>query len=132
MPTYISQQVIELMKSKSINLKNSNVLILGVTFKEDCPDIRNTKVIDIVENLEEENCIVDIYDPIADSRLLEKTYSRKLVKELKENTYDAILITVGHEEFRLMGLEKIRSYGREKSVIYDVKSLFNSLTDGAL
>ncbi len=132
MPTYISQQVIKLMKSKSINLKNSNVLILGVTFKEDCPDIRNTKVIDIVENLEKENCLVDIYDPIADSNLLEKTYSRKLIKEPKKNTYDAILITVGHEEFKLMGLERIQSYGREKSVIYDVKSLFNSLTDGAL
>jgi len=133
MPSFIANEVLGLMATKRITIRESKVLILGVTFKENCPDIRNTKVIDIVNELEAKSCLVDLYDPVADSKLLNNTYSKKLIKNPKLDSYDAIIIAVSHKEFEILGIDQISSYAKRVSVIYDVKSTFDSKKiDGAL
>jgi UDP-N-acetyl-D-galactosamine dehydrogenase len=130
MGTYVAGEVIKLMINKGIPVAGSRALILGVTFKENCPDVRNTKVIDIVKQLLDYRVQVDIYDPWADPCEVLHEYGMTTSKELPEGTYDVVVISVGHRQFNY---EMIRRLCNERFVLFDVKSLFDKeLTDARL
>lgn len=124
MGEYVSSQLIRTMIKKGINVENSNVLILGFTFKENCPDIRNTRIIDVVKDLSGYNCQVDIYDPWINAKDVEDEYNITPVKALKTGFYDGIIVAVGHQEFKSMTSDEIRQYGKTSHVLYDLKYIF--------
>lgn len=124
MSEFITNQVIELMLSKDIQIKNSNVLIMGLTFKENCPDIRNTKVIDLIQKFEDQGCKVDVYDPWVSNKIAQQEYSINLVNYPKNGKYDAILLAVAHDKFKEIPIIHLRSFGKEKHVLYDIKYLY--------
>jgi len=121
MGQYVANRLIAEFESRSIESKNARVLILGLTFKENCPDIRNTRVIDIVSELKAKNCAVDVYDPWVDEREVESEFGFLTISELTEGQYDGIVIAVAHNEFKNMGADRIRSLGKASTVIYDLK-----------
>lgn len=121
MPVYIANSVVKLMAKNDLPINKSNILVLGITFKENCPDIRNSKVADVVEELQTYGSKVDIYDPHADAEEVEHEYGLKLVGE-PVGPYHSVVLAVGHEEFRDLDWNKIRD---EKTVIYDVKGFLD-------
>ena len=121
MGQYVANRLIAEFESRSIESKNARVLILGLTFKENCPDIRNTRVIDIVSELKAKNCAVDVYDPWVDEREVESEFGFLTISELPEGQYEGIVIAVAHNEFKNMGADRIRSLGKASTVIYDLK-----------
>jgi len=121
MGQYVANRLIAEFESRSIESKNARVLILGLTFKENCPDIRNTRVIDIVSELKAKNCAVDVYDPWVDEREVESEFGFLTISELTEGQYEGIVIAVAHNEFKNMGADRIRSLGKASTVIYDLK-----------
>lgn len=125
MGVYVANQLVKLMVKKAIQINRSKVLIMGVTFKENCPDIRNTRVIDIIDELKQFDIHIDIMDPMANNNELFLEHRLNLTVSPKENYYDAIIIAVAHNDFKLMGSKTIRSFGKSKSVIYDLKYLLN-------
>ena len=131
MPSFVSNKVIKLMITNDYNIKNAKVLILGITFKENCPDIRNTKVIDIYEELVNYEMDVDIYDPLASFSEVKKEYGIQILKEIDNNKqYKAIIIAVAHDEFLNFNFKKYKNKG---SIIYDTKSFINrDFIDGRL
>ncbi len=120
MGKYVATEVIKLMLKRDIKVKNSNVLVLGFTFKEDCPDVRNTKVIDIVNELKTYNVNVTIFDPWANSEEVKKEYGVESLKEIPNDKFDALILAVSHKEFRILDFENLRN---DISVVYDVKNL---------
>jgi UDP-N-acetyl-D-galactosamine dehydrogenase len=124
MGNYIASTVIKKMVKKGIDTANSRILVMGLTFKENCPDLRNTRVTDIISEFAEYGIAVDVYDPWVNPDEAFREYQIKLVGHLQENTYDGIVIAVAHRQFAEMSITQIRSLCKEKSVIYDVKSLF--------
>ncbi len=125
MGKFVADKVVKLLIKKDHTVKGSRILILGVTFKENCPDVRNTKVVDIVKELEEFGCNVDIFDPIADKDELKKEYGLDLINNIDENLndYNAIVLAVGHKEFDEIKRKIDKRYTNQ--VIYDVKGFFN-------
>jgi UDP-N-acetyl-D-galactosamine dehydrogenase len=121
MGAYIADQVVKLMHRSSIAVHQSRVLVMGLTFKENCPDIRNTRVIDVITELESHNLAVDVYDPWVDPADAQHEYGVTLTKEAVEGTYDAIVLAVAHREFREKGIRGIRALGKPRCVVYDVK-----------
>ena len=121
MGAYVVSQLVKEMLKKGIQVKDANVLVMGLTFKENCPDLRNTKVVDIVSELKEYNMNVDILDPWCSSESAQHEYALTMIKQAEKNTYDAIILAVSHNEFKVMGAEAIRALGRAESVIYDLK-----------
>lgn len=133
MGAYVVQQVVKMMLKKKINVMGARVLILGLTFKEDCPDVRNTRVIDMVQELAEYEAQVDVYDPWADKAEAKHEYNIDLIDELKQNEYDAIILAVKHHQFVEMGAEGIRALGKNPSVLFDVKYVLpREVVDGRL
>lgn len=133
MGTYVAERVARLMMQKRIHVVDSKVLVLGLSFKENCPDIRNTKVIDIINEFKTFNANVDIYDPWVDADEVAHEYGLKLVTSLQSGIYDAVVLAVSHRQFRKMGAEKIRALGKPNSVLFDVKYLLDSdVVDGRL
>lgn len=120
---YIADTVIKLMTQKRINVVDANILVMGLTFKENCPDLRNTRVIDIIEQLESYHSNVDVFDPWADPDEAKGIYNINLVKEPTSQAYDAILLCVGHNQFRKMGADSIRGLGKDPHILYDVKHI---------
>ena len=125
MSQFISGEFIKALANKNIKINNAKLLVLGLAFKENCPDIRNTKVVDVVTELESFNCNVDIYDPWVNSKEAKASYDINIVKTLKRGSYDGVLIAVAHKEFSDMGIKKIRSLCKSNNVIYDLKYIFN-------
>jgi UDP-N-acetyl-D-galactosamine dehydrogenase len=125
MASYVVSQLIKTMLNKSINLKKARILIMGLTFKENCPDIRNTKVADIFFGLRDCNIDVDIYDPKCSKDEVKKVYGVDLIDKPVDNFYDGIVLAVAHDEFKKQGIKKIKHYGKDNHVIYDLKYLFN-------
>lgn len=122
---FIAQSVVKSMLSKGIQLLGAKILMLGMTFKENCPDIRNTKAIDIHEALREYSMQVDVYEPWADAAELSSEYGIDCLSSLPEHgAYDAIIVSVGHKQFIELGADGIKSYGKEQSILYDVKGIF--------
>lgn len=126
MPDYVTDQLIQKMLAKNIKPYEAKILILGVTFKENCPDIRNSKIINIIQALNNKiNATLDVFDPWADNSEMQQEYNIKLIKIIHENYYDAILISTAHNEFKHMGANKIRHFGKSNCVLYDLKSILN-------
>ncbi|MBV6550763.1 Vi polysaccharide biosynthesis UDP-N-acetylglucosamine C-6 dehydrogenase TviB [Acinetobacter soli] len=121
MSMYVANQLIKTMNKKRIQIEDAKVLILGLTFKENCPDIRNTKIVDIVTELKDFNMQVDIYDPWADAEEARHEYAIDLVAQPEQGRYDAIILAVAHDQFKAMGSEAIHALGRANHVVYDLK-----------
>ena len=133
MGSYIIDQVSRLMIRKNMNLKNSKVLIFGYTFKENCPDIRNTKVIDLIKSLHRFKSIVHVYDPWVDKNEVIQKHNFEIIEKPNKNEYDLILLAVAHDEFKKLSISQIRSLGKKSHIIYDIKHLFKiDQTDGRL
>jgi UDP-N-acetyl-D-galactosamine dehydrogenase len=133
MGIYVAQQVAQLMILKRIQVRDSRVLVMGLTFKENCPDVRNTKIVDVVRELEKYGARVDVCDPWADADEAQHEYGLRLAARPRPGSYDAIVLGVAHDEFRSMGIAKVRSFGRPNHVLYDIKYVFPaSEVDGRL
>ena len=125
MAEHVADETIKLMLKKGLPVLGSKVLVLGLTFKENCPDVRNTKVVDIVHALQAYKTVVDIYDPWADLEEARLEHGIEcLNSEPKNNTYSAVVLAVGHDHFKSIGLSGVRSFGVDGAVIFDVKGLF--------
>lgn len=118
-------EYIALKLNKILDKTPSKILLMGFTFKENCPDIRNTKVIDVYQKLVNLKHIVDIYDPIADKSEVYREYGLRLIEDLTEGYYEAIVITVAHKDFKNIGFQRIKNLCREKQIIFDIKNVFN-------
>ena len=130
---YIVEQVIRLMNKKCINLINANILIMGLTFKENCPDIRNTRVVDLVDEFKKFNLNVDVYDMWADKDQTSKEYDIKLIDQPSKGKYDAIIFAVAHEEFKKISSNDLKNLGKKNHIIYDVKYIIDEIdVDGRL
>lgn len=121
MGAYVVSQLVKNMLHKRIQVEGANVLIMGLTFKENCPDLRNTKIVDIVSELKEYNINVDITDPWCSSEQAEHEYNLTLTEKPETGKYDAIILAVAHNEFKVMGVEEIRKLGKSEHVLYDLK-----------
>ncbi len=121
MGEYVATQLVKKLASKKIHIDEAKVLILGFTFKGDCPDVRNTKIIDVVNELRDFNMCVDVYDGWANPEEVKHEYGIELVTVLEEGKYDGVVLAVDHSELKEMGEAKLRSFGKENHVLYDVK-----------
>lgn len=121
MGEYVATQLVKKLASKKIHIDEAKVLILGFTFKGDCPDVRNTKIIDIVKELRDFNMAVDVYDSWANPKEVKHEYGIELISELEEGKYDGIVLAVDHSELKKMGEKNIRALGKASHVLYDVK-----------
>jgi UDP-N-acetyl-D-galactosamine dehydrogenase len=122
MGEYVASQVVKLMIQKDIEIKHAKVLILGFTFKENCPDVRNTKVADMVNSFKEYGTKVTIFDPQADKGEVRHEYDLDIENELPKETFDAVVLAVSHKEFKAIDLNSISS---ENTVIFDIKGFFD-------
>jgi UDP-N-acetyl-D-galactosamine dehydrogenase len=121
MSNYVASQIIKRMIAEGMSPKGSNVLILGLTFKENCPDVRNTKVVDIVRELETYGAVVDVHDPWVDPDEAEEEYGIKLNGGPGKGHYDVVVIAVGHDQFKALGEKGIRAFGKDGALVYDIK-----------
>jgi UDP-N-acetyl-D-galactosamine dehydrogenase len=133
MGAYVAQRVVKLMHKRGVPVAGSRILLLGLAFKENCPDLRNTRVIDIVRELEDFNVRVDVHDPWADAAEAMHEYALELTDEPIAGDYDALILAVGHEQFRTRGMPWLRGLLRDGGVLFDVKSLLPAdAVDGRL
>jgi UDP-N-acetyl-D-galactosamine dehydrogenase len=133
MGSYVANQVSKLLTQKRIQIVEANILIMGLAFKENCPDHRNTRVVDLVKQFKSFSCNVDVYDPWVNKKQVTKEYNIEPIDKPIKGKYDAIVIAVAHNEFKLLTLEQIRSYGKINHILYDIKYLLKaSETDGRL
>ncbi len=121
MGAYVVTQLVKAMLKKRIQVEDAKVLILGLSFKENCPDIRNTRIIDIVNELKEYHTQIDVYDPWVDAAEAEHEYGISPVQALENGKYDAVILAVAHHQFKDMGVQAIRALGKSEHVIYDLK-----------
>ena len=131
---YVADQVLKLMVRKGINPVGARVLVLGLAFKENCPDLRNTRVVDIIETLCGYNCRVDVHDPWVDADEARHEYGLMPIEAPEQGAYDAVVLAVGHDQFRALGGEGVRGFGKpDASVVYDVKYVLpRDAVDGRL
>ena len=125
MGQYVADSISRLMTKKRLNVVDARVLVLGLAFKENCPDLRNTRVIDIVDRFRESHMQVDVYDPWVDATQAEAEYGIAPVSSLQEGGYDAVVLAVAHREFVEMGAAKLHVLGKENHVLYDVKGVLD-------
>ena len=126
MPIYVASRIIKAMAMKGVTPSTANVLMLGLTFKENCPDVRNTKVVDLVAELSSWGGNVDVHDPWADQEEAKAEYGIDLVADPEKGAYDAVVIAVGHEQFKALGADGIRAFGKDNAVLYDVKYVLDA------
>src|SRR5688572_15217703 len=124
MANYVAGEVVKLMAGKKILARGARVLVLGLTFKENCPDVRNTRVVDVLRELLVYGARVDVHDPWVDADAAEHEYGIRPVSRPRPRTYDAIVLAVAHRQFREMGIAEIRKLARRRNVVYDIKYLF--------
>ena len=134
MAEHVADETVKLMLKKGLSVLGSKVLVLGLTFKENCPDVRNTKVVDIVKGLLAYNTLVDVYDPWVDLKEAKTEYGLNCLSSMPENnTYSAVILAVGHDQFKAMGIDGIKAFAVENAVIFDVKSVLDKASvDGRL
>lgn len=124
MGQHVASEVVKLMIGKGHAIKDSRVLVLGLTFKENCPDLRNTRVVDLVKEFESFGAIVDVYDPWADAAEAQAEYGLDLLPEKPEpGSYDAVVLAVAHDEFKASGSEGVRAWANGRAVLYDIKGM---------
>jgi UDP-N-acetyl-D-galactosamine dehydrogenase len=121
MSAYVASQLIKAMVKKSIKIEGARVLIMGLTFKENCPDLRNTRVIDVFHKLSEYNLQIDVFDPWVDAAEAEHEFGICPIKVPESGAYDSVVIAVAHEQFKALGPKGIRAFAKSSSVIYDLK-----------
>ena len=126
---YVASEVVKLMLSQDIAVKDSRVLILGITFKENCPDVRNTKVVDVVRHLQDYGIEVTIYDPWANTADVQTEYGLKVTNTEPDTQYDAVVLTVAHNQFINLNIDKLK---RKNAVVYDVKGFLKDKADSKL
>lgn len=122
MGQWVASQIVKLMIHKGHSVKDSRILVLGITFKENCPDIRNTKAIDVINELKQYGCFVDVYDPWADPEEVEREYGLKLKDHINGEHYDAVVLAVAHKQFKEMDVAKLHK--GNNTVVYDIKGLW--------
>ena len=133
MGKYVANEIINLMTKKRIQVVDSNILVMGLTFKEDCPDIRNTRVVDVVQELSGFHCNIDVYDPWIDKEESIREFGITPVEQPEPGKYDAVIIAVAHHQFKSMGTTAIRALGKKNHVLYDIKYILPSeKVDGRL
>ena len=125
MGRFVVKRLVKAMIEKRVHIVDSKVLILGFTFKENCPDVRNTRVIDIVDELKDYSAQIDVYDPWADAAVVNHEYNIELI-EPSAAQYDAIIIAVAHNEFKKLSMAEIRKYGKPDALVFDLKYLFSA------
>ena len=129
MGAYVASQVVKLMVSKEMPIKGAKTLLLGITFKENCPDIRNTKAIDVYNELKGYHMNVDIYDPWANAQEVKREFGVDLKSSLNSEKYDAIILAVAHNEFLALDLKNLKN---KNSLTYDVKGVLTEGVDARL
>ena len=133
MGLYVAQQVTQLMIRNRIQVCDSRILVMGLTFKENCPDVRNTKIVDVVRELQKFGAKVEVHDPWVDPDEAEHEYDIRPVRRLRRGKYDAVVMGVAHDQFRELGVEGVRALAKERHVLYDIKYVFKaSEVDGRL
>ncbi|MEH8021242.1 Vi polysaccharide biosynthesis UDP-N-acetylglucosamine C-6 dehydrogenase TviB [Rheinheimera metallidurans] len=126
MGRYVVSELVKAMIKRSIQVNGAKVLVMGLTFKENCPDIRNTKVVDILTELKEYGVQADVYDPWVDSAAAEHEYGITLINQPQQNTYDGVILAVGHKQFKDLGAAGIRALTKVDSVLYDLKYVLSA------
>ncbi|WP_417546724.1 Vi polysaccharide biosynthesis UDP-N-acetylglucosamine C-6 dehydrogenase TviB [Marinobacter sp.] len=126
MGEYVVSQLVKAMVKASIGVAGAKVLVMGLTFKENCPDLRNTRVVDIVSELEDYGAVPVVYDPWVDSAEAQHEYGIIPVSEPEAGSYDAIILAVSHQQFKAMGVDAIRALGKSNHILYDLKYLFSA------
>lgn len=124
MGAYVANQLIKTMIKRRIQIEGARVLVMGLTFKENCPDLRNTRVVDIVVELQDYNCTVDVFDPWVTVAAADHEYGITPLTRPEPDTYDGVILAVAHHQFKAMGVEAIRTLGKQNHVLYDLKYLF--------
>ena len=133
MALYVASEVLRLMTDRRIHIKGSRILVLGLAFKENCPDLRNSKVVDVIKELQKYGAKVDVYDPWVDAKAAKHEYGLRPIRAPKRGHYDAAVLAVGHNEFKKMGAAAIRKLCRRNHVLYDIKYAFAATeVDGRL
>jgi UDP-N-acetyl-D-galactosamine dehydrogenase len=133
MGKYVVSSVVKMMIQRNIPIATSRVLILGLTFKENCPDIRNTRVVDMVSEMQSYGATVDVYDPWVDPAEAQSELGIEPIEKLEDGSYDAIILAVAHHQFKEMGVERLRKLGRNSAILYDIKHLLpGNEVDGRL
>ena len=133
MASYVANEVSKLMKKKNIRISKSNILIMGITFKENCPDYRNTQVVDLVKEFKKYSCNVEVHDPWVSHKFIEDENIFSFIDQPIKEKYDAIILAVAHDKFKLLSENLIRSYGKSNHILYDIKYLLKSnQSDGRL
>ena len=129
MGQYVASEVVKLMLQNDLKVKGSKILVLGITFKENCPDVRNTKVVDVIKSLKEYGVDLTIYDPLANPEEVKHEYDLHTTQDLPDEKYDAIVLTVAHKQFINLELNNFKSNG---AVVYDVKGVLGDKCDRKL
>lgn len=129
MGEYVASQVVKLMIKKGITVNKAKVLMLGITFKENCPDVRNTKIVDVIHALSDYGVEVSIYDPWANPTEVKHEYNLAMSNQLSDERFDAIILGVAHKEFLSLDFESLK---KEQAIVYDVKGIISSQADGKL
>ena len=129
MGEYVASQVVKLMIKKDISILNAELLMLGITFKENCPDVRNTKIVDVITALKSYGVKVSVYDPWANPAEVEHEYGLQTLTELPGKQFDCIVLGVAHKEFKTMQFTQLK---KQKAVVYDVKGILGDKADGRL
>jgi UDP-N-acetyl-D-galactosamine dehydrogenase len=133
MSKYVANEIINLMTKKRIQVVDSNILVMGLTFKEDCPDIRNTRVVDVVQELSGFHCNIDVYDPWIDKEESIREFGISPIEQPEPGKYDAVIIAVAHHQFKSMDITAMRALGKKNHVLYDIKYILPSeKVDGRL
>jgi len=133
MGAFITGRVVKLMTRRNLMAQDSRVLVLGLTFKENCPDLRNTRVVDIVRELADYGISVDVHDPWVDPHEAEDEYGIAPIRDPQPGSYDAVILAVAHRRFEDLGIERLRAWGRPGAVVFDIKHVFPAdAVDGRL
>ena len=133
MPLYVASQIVRLMNNKKIHVSGARVLVLGVTFKENCPDTRNSKVLDLIENLSSFGADVDVFDPWVKNSIQNSQIKSQFMEPPQDGEYDAVICAVAHDEFLGLGFDRIKAFCKSSHIIYDIRNAFpNDPVDGRL
>jgi UDP-N-acetyl-D-galactosamine dehydrogenase len=123
MGSHVAQRVIRLMTKRRIHAAHAKVLVLGIAFKENCPDLRNTRVVDVINEFRSYDAHVDVYDPWVSADEAKHEYGLSLLPQLDGGGYDAIILAVAHRQFTALGAQGIRALGKPDCVVFDVKNV---------
>jgi len=134
MGIYVASRLVRCMVTKGVSMPEAKILIMGITFKENCPDVRNTRVIDVIEELQNYGAQVDVHDPWVDPDEVMNEYGVSVMTELPApGQYDGIVLAVAHQEFHELGIDGFRALGKDTHVLYDIKSVLpKDAVDGRL